>query len=362
MEPSILQVVPDYPPAISGVGDYASLVAKGLGGRCGMQVINCSPNAETFTPREHITAERRAQSLAQAIKAELLLEERRRATLLLIQYSGYGYAKRGCPRWLCDSIRETRSSFPDLRIATMFHELFAFGPPWRSSFWTHHCQRNAVRKLAQLSDVILTSNSKYGTFLRSVGDTARDVIVLPTCSNVGEPKCAIPFAERRNRMVVFGKGPTKARLYLRYASLMARVVTALNISEILDVGEPTADLPEKIGTIPTAATGVIGPQDVSKLLSTAKYGALFYRADLLGKSGVLASYAAHAVVPIQFGPPRGTHDGLLDGRNYATPRFVLEQRDTTNLAAISTQAKAWYESHNLKRHLDVISEQIPPSA
>jgi hypothetical protein len=47
----------------------------------------------------------------------------------------------------------------------MFHELYAFGPPWTSSFWLSALQKNLAMRLARLSDRILTSRQNYAKSL-----------------------------------------------------------------------------------------------------------------------------------------------------------------------------------------------------
>src|SRR4051812_17642374 len=55
-----------------------------------------------------------------------------RAKHVILQFSGYGYQKRGVPFWLLRSVRRRRGEMRSLGV--FFHELFApFGQPWQSS-------------------------------------------------------------------------------------------------------------------------------------------------------------------------------------------------------------------------------------
>src|ERR1700730_12469909 len=50
-------------------------------------------------------------------------------TTVVVHVSHYGYAKRGNPTWLPCRVEQWKKSCGKLRIITMFHEVFAFGPP-----------------------------------------------------------------------------------------------------------------------------------------------------------------------------------------------------------------------------------------
>jgi hypothetical protein len=76
-----------------------------------------------------------ATSLARAEATELTTALRDTDRVLL-HFSGYGYARRGLCRWLVDGLTRWKAAGAQRRVVTMFHEVYASGPIWRSSFWT----------------------------------------------------------------------------------------------------------------------------------------------------------------------------------------------------------------------------------
>ena len=74
---------------------------------------------------------------------------------VVLQLSGYGFDKRGAPLWLLKEIEGRRRHIKSFGV--FFHELYAFGPPWSSSFWLSPVQRHIACRLAVLSDFWMTS-------------------------------------------------------------------------------------------------------------------------------------------------------------------------------------------------------------
>ena len=93
----IVQIVPSLPPSIGGVGDYALQLACQFRQRNGWETSFLVGNVAWSGPStiagfpvhrlETATADRLCEQL-----------NRDRAQTVLLQYSGYGYAKRGCPQ------------------------------------------------------------------------------------------------------------------------------------------------------------------------------------------------------------------------------------------------------------------------
>jgi hypothetical protein len=119
----------------------------------------------------------------------LLPSDRQQPTTVLLHYVNYGYAKRGCPVWLVDGLQRWRSASVNRSVVTMFHEVYATGPPWASSFWLSPLQRNLAARVASLSDRCLTSRQGYAKLLYelSLGKQTQ-IPTLPVFSNIGEPE------------------------------------------------------------------------------------------------------------------------------------------------------------------------------
>src|SRR5882724_4983623 len=122
----IVQIVPRLAPTVTGVGDYALLIAEELRRAHGISTrfIVGDPhwdgpaNVNRFSVAK--VAARSANDLVRS-----LAEEPGMQTPVLLHYVGYGYQKRGCPIWLVRGLAQWRSGAAERRLFTMFHELYA---------------------------------------------------------------------------------------------------------------------------------------------------------------------------------------------------------------------------------------------
>ena len=155
----VLQIVPRLPPPEEGVGSYALCLERALA------VHGISTHF--LTAEEGGLARRMEEAEADAV---------------LLHYANYGYQRRGCPFWLPGALRRSRAR----RRVTIFHEVYATGPPWRSSFWTQPFQRRIAAAVARTSDALITSLDLY---VRRIGPAAspEKTWVTPVFSTVGDP-------------------------------------------------------------------------------------------------------------------------------------------------------------------------------
>src|SRR5262245_33289304 len=139
----IIQIVPRLPPAINGLGDYAFLLARELRATHDIHsnFIVCDPDLESTGSLDGFPVQCVAARTASDV-GDVLEGMSGRDTTIFLHYVGYGYDKRGCPSWLVEGLEQWRRLAGGRRLVTMFHELYAFGMPWRSSFWTMPLQRS----------------------------------------------------------------------------------------------------------------------------------------------------------------------------------------------------------------------------
>jgi hypothetical protein len=375
----IIQIVPGLPPAINGVGDYAYLLARQL--RAAHDIITtfvvCDPNwksAEILTT-EILKVERGSEMAeSRKQKAEMRLDgfpvyqlKDRSATELLrvlsfpgmsstvlLQYVGYGYEKRGCPLWLVRALNawrnarraENRSSGLH-HLVTMFHELYATGPIWRSSFWTSQMQKWITKYLARLSEHCVTNRAASATWLATVSDLPASAIsALSVFSNVGEPESLPDWNGRPPRMVVFGTAGQRRQVYQEHWTELEGACRAMNLEEIVDIGAPM-EIP--LLSIRVKQCGVLLAQEVSREMLSARAGFFWYPAVYLGKSGVFAAYAAHGLVPITYSANQAENkDGLKAGEHYLLANN-LNGCDAGKLGQIGTSAHRWYQEHSTNK-------------
>jgi hypothetical protein len=274
--------------------------------------------------------------------AELARALDRAGRPVLLHYVNYGYEKRGCPDWLIDGIERWRRS-TTTPLVTVFHEIYAFGPPWRSSFWNSPRQRSLAKRLALLSDECVTSLSLYAAMLRRWVPRER-VVELPVFSTVGEPQAVAPLAERAPRLALFGSRGVRRRA-IDLTAALRRACELLEVSEIVDIGPPM-EFELQVG-IPVRSTGWLESPAVSSLLADCRAGFVSYPPGFLGKSTIFAAYAAHGLLPIRAWPG-GSRSGVpMDD----APCWHLLPDETVELAVapqvLANAAWSWYQGHTV---------------
>ena len=215
---------------------------------------------------------------------------------VLLHYAGYGYQPRGCPTWLVGDLRDWKRREGG-RLVTVFHEVYAGGPPWRSSFWLSPLQRRLAAELARLSDGMVTSLETTPAPDRIVPEKKAEV--LPVFSTVGEPAAVPLLAERRRRLVVFGGPGARGRAYGLLAAQLTAACRTLGV-EIRDVGPVVLAVPAAVlakhrpGRSQVRRLGEMAAGELSGLLLGSLAGFSTYPAPFLGKSTVFPPTAPTA--------------------------------------------------------------------
>lgn len=322
--PSILQLVPRLPPPVCGVGDHAQRLVTGFEAQ-GVRSVVVPYQGEADWQ----------QVLWQATT------EAGGEVIWLVHYSGYGYAKRGAPLALLLALQRLLRDYPRVRLLTMFHELYAEGPPWTSAFWLSPLQRLVAAGLAQLSDAVFTNREASGAWLRSHLPATVPVTVKPVFSNFGEDQVPQPPEARPARLLLFGGGPARAQdFWAQVQSAMER----LQLTELVVVSHPLEVPAELVSRDAVRQTGVLSAEAMADELRAARCGVLEYNPDFLGKSGVLAAYAAFGVVPLLTKGRGRLSEGLEEGRHYLAAGDVGQGIE---LVAVQAGLRGWYEGHSL---------------
>jgi hypothetical protein len=354
----LFAIIPRLAPLVDGIGDYALSLARLLRQDIGIEThfIVTDP-AWTGTGKVdgfEVTrlSTRSTGELINALPADPTSD----ATVLL-HYEGYGYANRGCPLWLVKALEQWRTASNRRKMVTMFHELYATGPPWTSSFWLSPLQRKLMVRLAQVSDQWVTSLERYAEIIRRFSqNTTTRSYSLPVFSSIGEPVITLPLAERRRRLVVFGTRGRRIEVYKRSAADLNRICQRLGITEILDIGRAvefdfTGDL-----TVPVVMCGELPGAEVSRLLLDAVAGVIDYPASMLGKSTIFAAYCSHRMIPII--APYGDStpaDGLEAVQQYWLTDVESKWLNLDAGQAIADNAFAWYQTHKLSAHAKTLA-------
>jgi hypothetical protein len=417
----IIQIVARLPPAVDGVGDYASLLAKQLRAAHNIRTVfvvcdpswrnaaremppapqsqgatrkaedeNSPPSSEpgqaSSKSSERITGEGNREpeiepsssliaqpsttlygfpfyQLKTQTAAELLrvLAQPAMPTTCLLQFVGYGYQNRGCPVWLLNGLsawlgRQAaegdqraalgQSASGARRLVTMFHELYAFGPPWRSSFWTSPVQRWIAKSLAQASEHCFTNlNVNARTLAKLTSRKDRHFTVLPVFSNVGEPAQLPSWGERQPKMVVFGSAAWRRKAYQECKHDLEKACHHMGLNEIVDIGAPTnlQELPVRV-----SGRGILSAAETSREMLSARAGFFAYPINCLGKSGIFAAYAAHGLVPVTFeGNKMENGDGLVLGEHFLSAAGVSGMAGS-RFDEVGRRVHQWYSAHTIE--------------
>ena len=315
------------PPVEGGVADFSRIIAEAVGGR----YLHYDPAAPEFS----------AAGLSRASDG--------RRPVFLIQFSGYGYQKRGVPLAFLDWVRRLKRS--GAMVGVYFHELYATGPPWASSFWLSPAQRYIAAELARVSDFWITSWQGSADWLNGIAD-AKPHAVLPVFSNVGE---ASGFLQPREpALIVFGSAALRRKAYDLTGDLLFEWAASQRL-RLVDIG-PGLEAAGEAARLTAKGVQILGrldPEVVGRKLATAKYGLVAYTIHKAAKSGVLAAYCAHGVAPIVVSTSYEPSDGLNANVQYLKwpPEAGLPHSTSDS---IGQNALTWYRSHSIEAHREAI--------
>ena len=351
-DPAVVQIVPRLGSPLDGVADYATALATALHAAHGIPPVFLCGDPRVLEGgldagiRALSVDTRSADGFCRALRN---LAERTSGArpVLLLHFVNYGYADRGCPFWLVEGLKAWKRVDPRSRLVTMFHELYASGPPWRSSFWLSPVQRHLSRELFRLSDACVTNREQSRNWL-SAGrrQSQSGVTVMPVFSSIGESSGLEDWSRRSRRLVVAGRSGALHRAYGACRSQLIAACRALDIDEIVDAGARSDPVPLQVEGVPVRALGHLPPAELRGVLASARAGFVDYPSDYLGKSTVFAAYAAHGLLPVVSWRRGEDEAGLKEGVNYWVPApGAPAPRDPESIA---TQARTWYADHRLE--------------
>lgn len=354
----IIQIVPQLPPSINGVGDYALNLARQL-----RQDFNIETHFivgdRSWTGA--IEIENFSISQVTNCSAKNLVSILSNQPLdILLHYVGYGYAKRGCPIWLVDGLQKWRANNSQRRLITMFHEISASGPVWTSAFWLSSLQKNLAARLTQLSDHCITSRQNYAEILcRLSQNKPNSITTLPVFSNIGEPEFIPPLEKRPRRLIVFGHPNSRLQVYQQSLKALEEICHALEIEEICDIGVPTGLVMSELTKVPIVEMGVMQAAELSNILLQSIAGFLrFPPPEYLAKSGIFSAYCAHGLLPILTCSSPKIIDDLEANKHYWVTDDHNQQISLDVAQAIANNAHAWYQTHSLSVQAKIFSHYL----
>jgi hypothetical protein len=371
-----IHIAPELPPTVGGVADYTAILSRRLvevsDGAVEPVLVHAGNQSadviEVDFPTVDLNGECSASALAETV--EQLADEAEGQAVVLLEYSGYGYAKRGAPLWLARGLRRV-CGVDGVSLITMFHELYATGAPWTSAFWVSPLQRFVAARLARMSAGIVTNRSSAAPWLQRYR-ASEDVPgkVQPVFSNVGEPDTVPSVGGRNCQAVVFGGGGRKSTVYDENRDVLRSLVDRGGFSTVLDIGPPADSVPSVESW--SQPLGVLPENEISDRLSNASLGVLSYPGSRLGKSGVAAAFASHGVPFLLFDEETstGNSDPYVEGTHFWRVNAVKEEGSRLSdekLAEMSRSIRLLYQerlhsTHAARCFLDLIQKVAATSA
>jgi len=292
----LIHIAPELPPTVGGVADYAAILSRRLvevsDGEVEPVLIHAGHQAadtiEVDFPVVDLSGQCSATALANTVAR--LAEAAAGRAVVLLEYSGYGYATRGAPLWVARGLR--RVCGDGLPLVTMFHEISASGPIWTSAFWLAPLQKWVAGSLARHSTAVLANRRDSTRWLRERTENAH---FQPVFSNVGELETLPDWENRSPYAIVFG-GTGKETLYTQHTSQLQRLLRAAGVQTLVDIGPPPQEtLRRPWGKANVDVQGFVERRDVSGWLQEAQLALLCRNPQAFTKSGSLMAYLAHGV-------------------------------------------------------------------
>jgi len=278
---------------------------------------------------------------------------------IFLNYSGYGYQKRGLPVGLYLMLRRLvkRNEIP---LFIYFHELYAGGTQWKnSSYWLYPFQKKLCHLLLELATAsfcgnevmyeLLKSGSAAGSGKLNYAGLFSNIPVLGKNKNCDQ---------REKVAVVFGSAGRREAVY-RNPSEIELVCRKLGITKIIDIGSGDMSKYWRFKDISIEGKGILSGSDAAAVLQVSQFGFLSYVEHLFGKSGIFAAYAGNGMIIINFpSESQKPRDGLKKGIHYLNASDILTIGGRPDDTDLSGNIFSWYQSRNAANHAKIIYDTL----
>jgi hypothetical protein len=275
---------------------------------------------------------------------------------IILHYVGYGYHNRGVPFGLVKKLSELQRNFNGM-LLTVFHELYASAPPWRSAFWLRPFQVHIARSIARLADAAVVSSETTLAELQRMAPKLK-ISVHPVVSNFGEPRLNKDELQQRDarRWVICGGTALVEQSLRSFRAIKDKIPEAFAPRHLIVIGGSDNPMARAIiadlGDLRVDYRPQIEVAEASRLLSTSSLAWLdyFHRPDApmgaILKSTAFAAASAHGVVPVF--PHTGSVISL-DGDALPGPYYIdsntCQLPSAADLPVVSARFFEWYQRH-----------------
>lgn len=350
----MIVIVPDLPPKINGLGDYAWLQARTLREKYGIGttfiVAGRNYAGDSFDGFEVLSVADSSIQLEKTLKILSVNND-----TLHLHYVGYGYQKRGIPYWLLNALKKFKTQNPKSRIIITFHELYAgSNKPWQSAFWLRHVQKNICKELFLLCDEAITTGSYYASLLKQFA--GKPMQVMPVFSNVEETDTPLPLAGREKTMIIFSSTNINFS-FEHYEQALDNFCTQYDIKKIILAGNT-----ESIHTsLPVTMEYRLLPKanELAEMMRNAFACFIgFPSPQWFFKSSVFAAACAHGCLPVAIGDIND-EEGLSAGVHFYDCR--RDETQQKSLQSIADAAHQWYMQHSLEKNAGLLKDIVQKS-
>lgn len=347
---TVLQIVPHPPGTFDGVGDYALNLADALSVDHGITTTFLVAGKTCVTSKDGYAV---ISGLGHNAAAELA----QKCEHVILHYVNYGYQARGVPFSLRAFVKQLRSQLRG-RWVTMFHELYASGPPWKSAFWLRPLQVRIARDIIDASTACLVSNRPIQEAINAY-DPGKKIYLAPVISNFGEPELSALQASPK-RWAICGGTALIARSLALFEQL-DQLIPEPFAPENLDVvgGHEEISIRTTLDRLSRSRPGLlcryhpeVSAERASEILRHSSFGWIDYFGagtvwpGMLLKSTAFAAFCAHGIVPVlsHREEPITINGDALPGPYYITPgaiNFPLPEL----LRETQQRFYGWYHAH-----------------
>jgi hypothetical protein len=236
-------------------------------------------------------------------------------------------------------------------VVAMLHELYAKGSPKTSAFWLQPLQKMILRQLVRKADALRTNREGYAAWINQVsGRKTETTTVMPVFSNFGELENPSKLADRPASMVMFASGIHGGMDALQSHATAIDLCRKFHLDTLHLIGgpPPVSEFAEGVRLI--HQKHLPGDQ-ASVLLASCRLAYNAYHPEYLGKSTILAAYAAHGLAVITRGEAPNLPDGLRENREVLHQHSLVHGQIPTlqELQGIAGHLHAWYDNHSLTK-------------
>lgn len=230
--------------------------------------------------------------------------------VVIVNYSPWGYARRGSPIGLLVDLAWFRLQNPGSRVLLVLHEIWSTS----DSCWNvkkkalEISQRLVVGAIARLSDSVITNCEAHAKRMWDELRAQIDVYTVPSnITRSGSRAELDKESEARYRWVVFGRANTRRKALMHNCEMLGNAAREGLVGSVITFGSGNqAEIREEYEMLRSLSPDVVikclGPlenSEISRRLLSSDFLLTHYASEEYSKSGTIAAALHHGVIPIR---------------------------------------------------------------